>query len=249
MDDKMIEEILEILEIYAFYPMRTDDARTGATHYRRLAIRLEELSPWLSDLRADRKNVKGGRDVKSQGFPDEFAEWKRKFLERYPDEGEGHVIAATTPDIVAQRGQKISAFVSYSWGSRGSHDTVHISIPIPAAGRDDAIPLLRRIVRVLAEWRPCLFMASLPSDFKFEGRTFEDRVSSGTGIWTTQDLTGIDLSAAYLVEPVMNGTLILPVDHVFTYDDKQSHERIAELDGHLAEQGILPFLRDMGYSL
>lgn len=233
----------EILNIYAFYPTSDLDARSGAMAFQTVAARLSDLTPWLQDLRFGRAEA-GGADVLVPDFPDRISSWNERYLRDFPDEDEGISIAATTPKFEAQFGQEISASVSFSWAYRGQMDLIQISLPIPSAERDQGIPTLQAIVRVLAERPGCLQIFSMPSEMIFEGRAFPGFQTSGTGIWLCADISGIDLSDAFAVEPIMGGTLILPVDHVFNLDEKDQLERVAEIDALLAERGILPTLGD-----
>lgn len=233
----------EILKIYAFYPTGDLDARSGGQHFQNVATRLSAVTPWLHDLRANRASA-GGIDVLSPDLPDYYASWNEEYLREFPEDEGGFAIAATTPKIMAQFGQKVSASVSFSWSIRGSLDDIQVSLPIPSGERDQGIPTLRAIMRVLAERPGCLQIISLPSEMIFEGRAFPGFQTSGTGIWLRSDISAVDLSGAYAVEQMNGGHLILPVGHVFNLDDEKALEKVAEIDGMLAEQGMLPTIRD-----
>lgn len=232
----------EILEITCWLGQNAQDDLSRVRDFQVLAGQLADLSPVFTGLTFKATPKDAGVDLLSSELPQNFASWHQDFSKQFPQDAESKLIVGAKP-FLSPDGEHVSSYrIVYTWGSIDRLDTIKLQIPMRFAESPGMADLLMRVVGAITIWRATSLITAQPSALKMAGRLFDDRHSSGFGIWLPGLLPDTDLSDADRVLTVNGGLLIITAPDMFNLADKAALERLQRIDAHLMESGALPRL-------
>lgn len=232
----------EILEITCWLGPKAQDDLSRVRDLQVLAGQLADLSPVFTGLIFKATPKDTGIDLLDPDLPQHFARWHQDYSKQFPQDAEIKLIIGAKP-FAGPADEHVSSYrIVTMWGDSKRFDTIRIQIPMRFADSPGMADLLIGVVGAITAWRATSLITAQPSALKMAGKRFDDRHSSGFGIWLPGCLPDTDLGDADRVITVNGGQLIVTAPDMFNLADKAALERLQRIDAHLMASGALPWL-------